>query len=106
MSEGNNFYELAQIVGNTMATKNRIAYNLWITKAIKILLAKLSKQNCLDSTCQERVGMITRPLKPLSLKGFGGFFATRDHNLTTESNDKIPLITLRYYLQITNRTKD
>ena len=33
--------------GNIMATKNLIANGLWIIRITKIILAKLSKRNCL-----------------------------------------------------------
>ena len=35
--------------GNIMATKNLIANGLWIIRITKIILAKLSKRNCLLS---------------------------------------------------------
>ena len=52
------WYLLYRFRGNNMATKNLIANGLWIIRITKIILAKLSKRNCLGEESWERMGII------------------------------------------------
>ena len=45
------------IYGNTLATKNQRAQNIWITDAIRITEPMKAKLNCLENAPQERVGI-------------------------------------------------
>ena len=74
MSEVKDFSELAQIVGNILATKNQIAINIWITDTIEIPCAISHKQNRLRNGFWERVGITRINPEILVNTGLSGFY--------------------------------
>ena len=53
-----------------MATKNQIAQTIWIMETMQIIRAKSHKQNCLEQTWQERVGMTVKTAQTRMNTGF------------------------------------
>ena len=57
-----------------MATKNQIAFTIWIMKRIPILWAKFHKQICLENFWQERVGVTAITRRFAATQRTSGFF--------------------------------
>lgn len=69
--------------GNSLATENQTAQKIWITETIRILRAIFSKQNCLETARQERVGINNKSPESSVNRDFPGFFMSGDNRLIT-----------------------